>query len=512
MQRFVTLLLTVMLAGGCTMIPDYQRPATEPVPSTWPDGPAYEDAGESTTDRPARAIGWRDFFVDEQLKQLIGRALENNSNVRVAALEVERVRARYQLQSAQLYPEISVDGSYTREHQPSAFRGDGTGGGVSGGSGQNSGSGDGNGTTVDYYRAGVGITAYELDLFGRVRSLEQQALEQYLATIEARRSAQIALIAQVANAYLQLLADDALLNLAEKTLDAQTESLSLIRKRFDAGTASKLDVHQAQTAVETARADVARFRRRRAQDRNALVALVGGSLPQALAEKTSLDKPKTGDLPAPGLSSELLLRRPDVQSAEHQLKAANANIGAARAAFFPRISLTGSYGTISSELDGLFESGTTIWSFTPQISIPIFDGGRNEANLDVAKVSRRIEVAEYERTIRTAFREVADALAARGTLDEERAARRDLVAAARASYELSRQRYKGGVSSYLPVLDSQRALYDAQQALINAELANLSNRVTLYKVLGGGWRARTEAKRAEDVSSGSARRAADGGA
>lgn len=480
LRRLTTVLLTALVAGGCTMIPGYQRP--EPaVPGGWPDGPAYAEAEGRDDGPPAASIGWREFFADRRLERLIDQALAHNSDIRLAALEVERVRARYQLQSAQLLPELDIQGSYTREKAPVGFGGVTSGSGASGGSG-----------IFDYYRVGVGITSYELDLFGRVRSLEQQALEQYLATAEARRAAQISLIAEVANAYLQLLADDALLSLANKTLDAQQQSLALVRKRFEAGASSELEVHQAQTAVETARADVARYRRLRAQDRNALVELVGGPLPENLADEADLDRRRTVDLPAPGLPSELLLRRPDVLAAEHRLKAANANIGAARAAFFPRISLTGSYGSISTDLSGLFESGTESWSFTPQISLPIFDGGRNEANLDVAKVSKRAEIEQYRKSIRAAFREVADALAARGTLDDEIAARRGLVEASRGSYRLARKRYEKGIENYLTVLDAQRSLYQAQQQLTNAELADLINRVNLYKVLGGGWREHTQ--------------------
>lgn len=487
MARLLAVTAGALLAGGCVMIPDYQRPQTVHVPDTWPDGPAYPQYAAQTSTPPTRVPGWREFFTSARLQALIARALDNNPDVRLAALKVERLRAQYQLQQAKRLPQIDASGSYTRQ---SGSR-DRT---VAAGN-RRRGSG-----AFDYYQVGVGITAYELDLFGRIRSLEQSALQQYLATIQARRSAKLALVAQVANAYLQWIASDAQLALAGKTLEGRERALSLVQKRFDAGIATGLDLRQAQTAYQSARVAHTQLRRSAARSRNALVALVGGGVPETPPEAASLKKPVTIDLPYPGLPSTLLLRRPDVIAAEHELKAANARIGAARAAFFPRITLTGSYGSISPELDGLFESGTSIWSFMPKISIPIFDGGRNQANLEVAQVSKRIEVAEYRKTIRTAFREVADTLAARGTLTEELAARRKLVEAALASYELSRMRYRYGVASYLPVLDAQRTLFEARSALIDTRLARLANKVTLYKVLGGGWRAHARDRSEEEAA------------
>lgn len=494
MQRCAVFLATALIVNACSFIPEYERPEA-PVPASWPEGPAQQAADNADSGPVASDIAWRDFFVDPQLKYLIEQAFKNNRDVRIVALQVEQVRARYQLQRAEIRPQISAQASYTKQQNPTSFSSNNSVGDVGGGSGTGGAGSDGGSRTSagssEFYRVGVGLTAYELDLFGRIRSLEGQALEQYLASIEARRAAQIALIAEVASAYSSYLADRELLDLAQKTLDAQNKSLELIQKRFDAGISSALDVHRARTTVEIARADRAQFRRLVAQDRNALAEFTGVSVPQGGMAEQSLTSPKVSTELSPGLSSDLLLRRPDVQQAEHNLIAANANIGAARAAFFPRISLVGNYGTISGDLGGLFEPGSKIWSFTPQISIPIFDGGRNRANLDVAEVTKNIQVARYEKTIQTAFREVADALAARATVGDELAAREALTAAARASYELSLKRYRTGIDSYLAVLDSQRSYYQAQQELISAQLLALNNTVNLYKVMGGGWREHT---------------------
>lgn len=492
MQRLLTLLMLATLVAGCSFIPEYERP--EPaIPATWP--PVASEAATSSVpgegDIPASDIGWRDFFVDPQLRKLIDKAFENNPDVAIVALQVEQVRAQYQLQRAEIMPQISAQLSYTKQQNPSAFNSNNNIGAGPGGGGGGGTAGSTNAGSFEFYRAGVGLTAYELDLFGRVRSLERQALDQYLASIEAARSAQITLVSQVAAAYANLLADSELRDLAQKTLDAQEESAKLIGKRFDAGIASALEVNQAKTTVETARADLAQFTRLLAQDRNALVALTGVSVPPGSLKPGTLAAPKVSAELTPGLSSEVLLRRPDVLQAEHNLTSANANIGAARAAFFPRISLVSNYGTISGDLDGLFGAGTEIWSFSPQISLPIFDGGRNRANLEVAEVTKNIEVARYQKTIQTAFREVADALAARATVQDELAANQALADAARSSYELSVKRYRRGIDSFLTVLDSQRTYYQAQQQLIDAQLLGLTSTVNMYKVLGGGWRERT---------------------
>lgn len=492
-MRLRHLALPFFLASlaGCALMPDYQRPAS-PVPAEWPEGPAYRDNGETDAEDtlPAAEIDWREFFADDPvLIELIERSLSGNRDLRAAVLDVQRARAQYRIQRADRFPQIDANAGYTRQD------GGVTGGGATSGSGRAGGTGE-----IEYYEVDAGVSSYELDLFGRVRSLEQQALYEYLSTYEARRSAQIALIAEVANAYLTLLADRAQLRLSESTLENRRRSLALIRRRFEDGIGSELDVQQARTTVETARADRARFQRLVAQDLNALRLLVGGELPTGLSQQRTLaDLDLSLQVPA-GLDSRLLLRRPDVRRAERTLQAANASIGAARAAFFPTLSLTGSYGTLSGDLDGLFESGSEAWSFTPSISLPIFDAGRRRANLDVAKLRKRIEIANYEGAIQSAFREVADALAAHGTLDEQLDAQAARARAAGASLQLSRKRYETGIENYLTVLDAQRTVYTARQDVIDSRRAALSNRIELYRALGGGWDEETAA--AQTAASG----------
>jgi multidrug efflux system outer membrane protein len=343
------------------------------------------------------------------------------------------------------------------------------------------------GAVTSLYTVGLSVTGYELDFFGRVRSLSDAALAQYLATEEARKTAQISLIAQVATTYLNLLADEQLLDATKQTLITREESLKLTKLKFDNGAASELDFRQAESLHEAARVAFAQQTRQRALDENALVLLLGQGLPVDLpAGLPLLDQRMVADLPA-GLPSEVLTRRPDVRAAEQQLIAANANIGAARAAFFPRITLTGSVGTASTELSGLFKSGTAAWTFAPALTLPIFDAGRNSANLASAKVGRDIAVAQYERAIQTAFREVSDALAGRATLTDQLRAQQAQTAAEEARFRLADLRYRNGASSYLDVLDAQRALFTAQQALVQTQAQQVQNLVTVYKVLGGGW-------------------------
>jgi multidrug efflux system outer membrane protein len=411
-------------------------------------------------------LPWREFFTDERLQKIIGIALDNNRDLRLAALNVEKARALYGIQRAELLPSVNVVGMMSKERVPADL------------------STTGSAMTAEQYGVNLGIISWEIDFFGRIRSLKDQALEEYLATDQARRSAQITLVSTVANAYLTLAADRENLKLVAFTLETQEASYKLIRKRYDVGLASELDLRRAQSQVDTARGDVARYTQLTAQDENALNLLVGSPILSALlpAELGSVSPPKEI---SPGLSSELLLRRPDILAAEHQLKAANANIGAARAAFFPRISLTTAIGTASAELSGLFKSGQGTWSFAPQIIMPIFDA-RTWSAYDVTKVEREISVAQYEQAIQVAFREVADALAVRGTVSQQIAAQQSLVDAVAVTYRLSNARYTKGIDSYLSVLDAQRSLYAAQQGLISIRLAQLANMVTLYKVLGGG--------------------------
>ncbi|MDD2540237.1 MAG: AdeC/AdeK/OprM family multidrug efflux complex outer membrane factor [Desulfuromonadaceae bacterium] len=460
---------TFFCLNGCatTMAPHYVRPAA-PVSAAWPEGPAYQAEAAKQTQNPVADIPWRDFFVNSQLRALIDLALKNNRDLRVAILTIERSRAQYQIQRSDLMPKIDASADANFQRIPAGF------------------SGTGKATTVDQYSVGLGVSSYELDLFGRVRSLRDQALEQYLATEQARRSVQMSLVSQVASAYLTLAADRERLQLATETLASQNSSYQLTRSRFDAGVSSALDLHQARTSADAARVDIARYTALVAQDINNLNLVVGSPvpgdlLPVALSETLTAVKDVS-----PGLPSDVLLRRPDILQAESQLKGANANIGAARAAFFPKITLVSSVGFGSDELAGLFKGNAFAWSFAPRISLPIFDGGSNKANLKVAEVDRDIAVAQYEKAIQTAFREVADALAQRGTIDEQLAAQQSLANETSESYRLSQARYSKGVDSYLVVLDSQRSTYSAQQNLITVRLAKLVNQVTLYKVLGGG--------------------------
>ena len=460
-KRFLLAGVIVAFLGGCTLAPDYTRPAA-PVPADWPTGAAYGAKGDAA----ATNLPWREFFTDERLQKVIETALNNNRDLRMAALNVERARAFYGIQRAELLPTVNAVGSWYKERVPADL------------------SSTGSAMTSEQYSVDLGVSSWEIDFFGRIRSLKDRALEEYLATDEARRGAQILLVSTVAQAYLALAADREALKLAASTLETQEAAYKLIRRRQEVGIASELELRQAQSQVDIARGDVARYTQLAAQDENALNLLVGSPLPPALlpTELGSVSPPKEI---SPGLSSELLLRRPDVLAAEHGLKAANANIGAARAAFFPRIALTTAIGTASADLSGLFKSGQGTWSFAPQIVMPIFDA-RTWSAYDVTKVEREISVAQYEKAIQAAFREVTDALAVRGTVNRQIAAQQSLVDAVAETYRLSNARYTKGIDSYLGVLDAQRSLYGAQQGLIFLHFARIANLVTLYTVLGGG--------------------------
>ncbi len=458
---------TLIYIAGCTLAPQYSRPEA-PVPAAWPSGPAYGQAAEEQADKAIADIPWQEFFIDPKLRELIALALENNRDLRVAALNIEKSRAQYRIRRSDLFPKIDANAGATYQRLAEDF------------------SGTGQAMNIDQYSLDLGMSSYELDLFGRVRSLKDQALEQFFATAQARRSMQISLVAEVAANYLVLAADRELLKLARDTLENQQSAYDLIRSRYDAGISSALDLYQARTSVDAARVDIARYTTFVAQDENALNLVVGSAvpadlLPAALSETLTALKELQ-----PGLPSDVLLSRPDILQAEHLLKGANANIGAARAAFFPRITLVSSVGFGSEDLSGLFKSGSFGWKVAPQISVPIFQGGANVANLQAAEVDRDIAVAQYEKAIQTAFREVADALAQHGTIDEQLEAQQSLTDATAESYRLSSARYEKGVDSYLNVLDSQRSMYGAQQNLITVRLSRLNNLVTLYKVLGGG--------------------------
>lgn len=471
MKRKTTTLCLSLAAllglSSCTMAPEYIRPEA-PVPAAWPNSPAYQGTNTDQSWKKPADLPWQEFFVEQQLQKTIGMALENNRDLRIAALNIERSRAQYQIQRAELVPQIDATAAGSKKQLPETL------------------SGTGQTETTEQYSVGLGVSAYELDLFGRVQSLKDQALAQYLATEQARRTVQISLVAEVAVNYLNLAADRERLHLAQATLTAQQSSYQLIQRRYAMGVASELDLQQAQTQLDTARVDIARYTALAAQDENALNLLVGSTVPAELLPQTlSETLTAVNDIPA-GTPSEVLLRRPDILTAENQLQGYNANIGAARAAFFPRVTLIGSIGVGSDELSGLFSSGSGAWAFTPNITLPIFDAGSRWARLTVAEVDRDIAVAGYEKTIQTAFREVADALARRGTINDELSAQQSLTDATAARYRLSQARYDKGVDSYLAVLDSQRSLYSAQQGLITTRLSRLSNMVTLYKVLGGG--------------------------
>ena len=463
---FLRLGLFLCLTGCTTMAPKYTQPDL-PVPAAWPAGAAYKANAIKPDNQAAAEIPWRDFFVAPQLQQVIDLALANNRDLRVAALTIEKTRAQYQIQRAVLFPQLYAAAAGDVQRIPADL------------------SSSGNAAISRQYSVGLGVSAYELDFFGRVRSLKDQALEQFLATEEARRAVQISLVSEVANSWLTLAANRELLKLAKETLESQQSSYTLIRQRFDAGVSSQLDLSQAQTRVDSARVDSALFTARLAQAENALNLLVGTPVPPELLPTILGSVTMVKEL-APGLPSDVLLRRPDILQAEHSLKGANANIGAARAAFFPRITLSSSIGTASAKLTDLFQPGSAVWNFAPQISVPLFDAGSNLANLDVAKADRDIAVASYEKSIQAAFREVADSLANQGTLGDQLAAQQSLTEATADSYRLSEARYDKGVDSYLAVLDSQRSTYSAQQSLINVRLTLLANQVTLYKVLGGG--------------------------
>jgi multidrug efflux system outer membrane protein len=473
--------------AGCTMEPRYRRPHAD-LASDWPDAaaPALSAASD---------IGWREFFADARLQKLIEIALVHNLDARVAQLNIAAARAQYQIQRASLFPAISSSAIEEVEKYPAAVAGIASSGAAASGGATVPAAAAGSGV-FRYFDVGVGFTSYELDLFGRIRSLNRARLQQFLGYIETRRSTEISVVAEVASAYLTLLADQKLRQITHDTLDSQQDSLKLVKMSFDGGVATALDFQQAQTTVATAQANLAQYDRQVAQDQNALVLLLGTPLPGNLPQGSDLDAEKLlSDLPA-GVPSEVLTQRPDVLAAEHNLIAANANIGTARAAFFPSISLTGNFGTASTQLSGLFQNGSTAWTFSPQISLPIFAGGANVAGLHLANAQRDILVTQYEQSVQGAFREVADALVSRSTLDRQMAADLALVEATAESYRLSSMRFNNGVDNYLGVLDSQRLLFGAQQSLVDVKLARLQNLVTLYKALGGGWREHSAAQAA----------------
>ena len=483
-RRLSALALATTLATGCSFIPTYERPPA-PVASTWPDSAGtLPAAGTSAAELP-----WQDFVRDDALRQLVTLALENNRDLRIAVQNIEQTRAQYQIRRADQFPTLGAALNGQRS-QPNANAGN-------------------DGPSVSsVYTVGIGVSAWELDFFGRVAALQEAALANYLATEEARKSAQTSLVASVISTWLQLHTDTELLGLAERTLATRQTSLQLIQLRFDHGASSALDLRLAQSLIANAQATRAQQQRLRAQDINLLALLVGQPIPAGLLPPTpdpgasqaavaagppgSVATPVAalpGFAPVPaGLPSELLLNRPDIRAAEQQLIAANANIGAARANFFPRITITASLGRASTSLEGLLGSaGVGAWSFAPAISLPIFDSGRNQATLESAQAARAIAVAQYEKAIQVAFREVADALAARTTLADQLTATQAQATAERDRYRLTDLRYRNGVASHLDLLDAQRSLFAIEQALAQVQLAQRAGELQLYKALGGGW-------------------------
>ncbi|MGG7554508.1 efflux transporter outer membrane subunit [Pseudomonas sp. ES3] len=453
------LLAALALLSGCVnLAPQYQRPEA-PVAGQW-----LQSTGVPSGDAAAD-IHWQQFFTDSRLARLQTLALTNNRDLRLASLNIEKAQAQYRIQRAAAFPTIDagVSGTHSRT------------------------SNSGTASTSHEYSAQLGLSSYELDVFGRVQNLQDEALEDYLALTETRRSTQISLVAEVATAWLTLAADNERLQLAQETLRSQQATYELTQRSHALGGSSGLALAQAQTTVESARGDVAVYASQILQDRNALRLLVGSDVPDELLPGASLQSVALLVQVPDELPSSLLQRRPDVLAAEHTLKSANIDIGAARAAFFPSISLTANAGSASSALSGLFKSGSGAWTFAPSVSLPIFDAGSNRATLDAAKVEREIQVQTYQQTLQTAFKEVADALAVRSTLDQRLTAQQALTDASRKSFELADALYRGGSQSYLEALDAQRSLYSAQQDLITLRLAEQSNRVTLYKVMGGGW-------------------------
>ncbi len=453
LTKLTAVAAAALAVAGCSFIPTYERPVA-PVANSFP----FEGA---RTGAAAAELNWKQFFTDAHLRDLIAMALANNRDLRIAVLNIQQARATYDIRRADQLPTVNVQGQVSRAPNIANIES----------------------TT---YSVGLGLTSWEIDFFGRVRSLSEVALNQYLATEEGRNAAQATLVASVANAWLALAADEELLTLTRDTLQTREESLRLTRLRFENGASSEIDTRQAQSLYESARVTLAQLQRQRALDLNALALLLGTPVPTDYRVGVPTDQVQLPDLPA-GVPADVLAKRPDVRQAEQLLIAANANIGAARAAFFPRISLTAAAGVASSELNNLFQGGAFGYTVTPALVLPIFDAGRNSANLESAKVGREIALAQYERAIQAAFRDVADALAGRATYGDQLAAQARVTEAEGARYRLARLRYENGVASYLDLLDAQRSLFAAQQGLVQTRLARLQNQVQLYRSLGGGW-------------------------
>lgn len=459
-------LLAAGVLSGCSMAPTYQRPEA-PIATAYPNQDTAAQDAQAANQQKVSEIGWRNFFPDQRLQSLIATALENNRDLRVAALRIEEARALYNIQSADRYPNFDISATGQRARVPASL------------------STTGSSVVTSNYQVGLGLAAFELDFFGRVKSLSDAALAQYLSTEEAQRAAHISLVAEVATAYLTERGYAEQLELARQTYETRADAYKLSKQRFDVGAASALDLKQDEASMQTARVTQLALARQRAQAWNALTLLVGQPLTDLPPTEPLSKLDLVTNLPA-GLPSDLLTERPDIRSAEQALISANANIGAARAAFFPQISLTAGVGTASNELSGLFDAGSRAWSFAPQLVLPIFQGGRNIANLKLSEVRKNIEVANYEKTIQTAFREVSDALVARGLLDEQIEAQIRMRDAEAERLKLATQRFDNGIASSLDVLDAKRGLFAADLELVQVRQLRLTNAVDLYRSLGGG--------------------------
>jgi multidrug efflux system outer membrane protein len=464
----ITATALFFMLSGCAMAPEYQRPEL-PVATTFTgqDSARSSVTAHGTQEESVSELGWREVFTDPLLQQLIATALENNRDLRETALNVEEYQAQYRIQRSAQFPTFDADGYGSKQRTLSGT----------------------NNATSEAYSLSIGTTSYELDFYGRVKNLKDQALEQYLAMEETKKSATLSLVAEVARSYLTWLADRELLQISEDTRRVEEESYTLIQQRVSAGIANELDLAQARTSLETVKANLALYRRQVAQDIHYLSLLTGSSLPSSLAKSTEVLTDVSAIQVKPAtLSSTVLLQRPDIIAAEHELKGANANIGAARASFFPTVSLTTSAGVISSDLGDLFDGGSGSWLFSPSISVPIFTAGKLQAELDVAKIRKELYVVRYEKVIQTAFREVSDALVAGETYEEQMLAQKANLKANEEYYNHARNRYQQGVDSFLTLLDAQRSLYSSRQNFLTLRLAQLENQVNLYKVLGGGWK------------------------
>ncbi len=463
--------LLLLATAGCTMVPAYHRPEPGLAPA-WPKVPGYAPEPDRASHGPAADIGWRDFFRDARLQELIGLALTNNPNLQAATFNVEQTRDLYRVQRNNLIPSVMAGASEESQRIPNIF-------------------GGGQAISYNQYTVDLGVTSYELDLFGQVRSLNQQALETYFASREARRSAQIALVAQVAEAYFTVQQATRQLNVARGGLNAAHQALFLTRRSFESGVLTQVDVNSAVNQEQTARNQVAAYTQQLALAQDNLVLLVGQPLPGNIPAQSSFDPQSClADIPS-GLPSDLLVRRPDVLEAEHQLKAANANIGAARAAFFPSITLTGSGGTSSTALGSLFAPGSQTWTFAPQVNWPIFSADTIWNQLKASRAVEQMDVANYKSAVQSAFREVADALAVRATVRTQLEANQAQLRASEQTYQLTSAGLHSGINSALDVLAARQTLDAARQNLIQSQYARLTSLINLYQVLGGGWREQT---------------------